>query len=974
MIARAVLLIITCAIPPAAIAQSTWYVDDNALSDPGPGDTAVSDPAEDGTAGHPFDAIQEALDAALAGDTVLLRDGTYTGLGNIKLNFAGKDLTLISQNGPAACIIDGQDDGPLLVFASGETPASVVQGLTLRNGRRRPVAQSDACGAGIYCVDASPTIFDCVIAENEVFDLDEAGDCFEGGGAYFQRSDARIIDCTFRENHGGSAGGEGLFIKQNGPGGGLFARGSNLLIEGCLFERNETGHGGDGGYGGAIGAFNSTLIVRNCGFLGNRGGDGGFRPVTSKLGAGASGAGLGGRNSTFTVENCWFQDNEAGAMGYDFIDGFFDDAGNGGAMWFEQCTVAVHNCRVIDNRAGDGRPNGGGGNGGGIALFESNATVINSLFAGNSAGRSDSGPLGRGGGIASEGPGATLTVINCTLAYNLPAGGAIHTDNALPTRGDGPSIPVLVNTIVRANAPVQIDGIVTATYSNIEGGRAGTGNIDADPHFRGPGGVDGNPATGFDGDYRPAYGAPGNDAADNTAVPTAATTDLDGGARFTDDPNAPDTGNGTAPLVDMGAYEANNGLPADCDEPFDPSLDCNGNGINDGCDIYTVDSDCDGNLVPDTCDLANGATDCNGNGLHDSCEIADGTTADCDGNGVPDTCDVAAGTAEDCNANGIPDSCDIAAGVASDCNSNGVPDACDIAVGTSDDCNADGVPDECIAPERIALDFGSNADLFDVSIAGANYVIPDEEPVTLEAWVYPRSIAGEQTVISKRPNNYALRIVDGRVRFRFVSPASGLNDFTTTAVVVPAGQWTHLAAVHTFGDSTASLIYVNGQQVAATWDQGSGGSAPNTDPEQDLVIGRLPDAAAFNGLIDEVRVWNRRRSAARIAEYMPRPVPTGAVGLLAHFPFDENAGATTLERVRNADAGVNGPGWVRDHLCLPCVSDLDASGLVDLDDLAALLANFGAAAPPAEGDIDSDGFVGLSDLARVLADFGRFCD
>jgi hypothetical protein len=43
---------------------ATIYVDDNAPNDPDPGNPAVSDPLENGTAEHPYDAIQQAIDAA----------------------------------------------------------------------------------------------------------------------------------------------------------------------------------------------------------------------------------------------------------------------------------------------------------------------------------------------------------------------------------------------------------------------------------------------------------------------------------------------------------------------------------------------------------------------------------------------------------------------------------------------------------------------------------------------------------------------------------------------------------------------------------------------------------------------------------------------------------------------------------------------------------------------------------------------
>ena len=86
--------------PGAAVARTIWYVDDDAPGDPGPGDPAVSDPLEDGSAAHPFDAIQEGINAAVSGvNDVLVLDGTYTGAGNNDLDFGGKAITVQSQNG-----------------------------------------------------------------------------------------------------------------------------------------------------------------------------------------------------------------------------------------------------------------------------------------------------------------------------------------------------------------------------------------------------------------------------------------------------------------------------------------------------------------------------------------------------------------------------------------------------------------------------------------------------------------------------------------------------------------------------------------------------------------------------------------------------------------------------------------------------------------------------------------------------------
>ena len=61
----------------AVTAGITIYVDDDAPNDAGPNDPNVSDPLEDGSAEHPFDRVQEALDVALPVDLVQILPGAY---------------------------------------------------------------------------------------------------------------------------------------------------------------------------------------------------------------------------------------------------------------------------------------------------------------------------------------------------------------------------------------------------------------------------------------------------------------------------------------------------------------------------------------------------------------------------------------------------------------------------------------------------------------------------------------------------------------------------------------------------------------------------------------------------------------------------------------------------------------------------------------------------------------------------------
>ena len=167
---------------------------------------------------------------------------------------------------------------------------------------------------------------------------------------------------------------------------------------------------------------------------------------------------------------------------------------------------------------------------------------------------------------------ATLTITNCEFTSNHATddeGGAIHCvqssnvtvanstffENTASLQGgalssDGSSAPAISNSIFWGNTPDQIrDNGQTVSYSIVEGGFAGTGNLDEDPLFTFLG------DEAFDPDLTLRAGSPAIDAANNNLVPMGVTADLDGNPRFVDDPSVADTGVGTPPIVDMGAYE-----------------------------------------------------------------------------------------------------------------------------------------------------------------------------------------------------------------------------------------------------------------------------------------------------------------------------------------------------------------------------------------------------------------------------------
>jgi hypothetical protein len=207
----------------ATLFESGIYVDDNAPGDPAPGNPDISDPCENGTWEHPFDAIKEAIGTAVDGNTIIVKDGTYTGTGNRNINFHGKAITLRSRNGPANCIIDCQQLGTGFEFSSEEWTDSVVDGFTIINGYDEDQGKG---GGGIHCAWSSPTIINCIITANKAW---------RGGAIFCNSANPTITNCTITDN-------ESLYDE----GGGICCWYGSPTITNCTISRNTSPYGAAG--------------------------------------------------------------------------------------------------------------------------------------------------------------------------------------------------------------------------------------------------------------------------------------------------------------------------------------------------------------------------------------------------------------------------------------------------------------------------------------------------------------------------------------------------------------------------------------------------------------------------------------------------------------------------------------------------------------------------------------------------------
>jgi hypothetical protein len=147
--------------------------------------------------------------------------------------------------------------------------------------------------------------------------------------------------------------------------------------------------------------------------------------------------------------------------------------------------------------------------------------------------------------------------------------------------------------------------------------------------------------------------------------------------------------------------------------------------------------------------------------------------------------------------------------------------------------------------------------------------------ITIEVWINQDSPdALDRTIIAKGPSttdvsNYDLRILRGKIRFLFKDPTISWKVYSTMNPVVSEKSWTHIVVVHVWGKATSTRIYVNGIERPGAWIVGNGNEVvnPNSYP---MYISGTEQLKGFNGIIDEVFIWNKALTDDEIKAHYER--------------------------------------------------------------------------------------------------------
>lgn len=393
-------------------------------------------------------------------------------------------------------------------------------------------------GAGIACDFG--WVHNCEIVANWGNHPDDVGGGIAASGDDFFPS--QIIDCSIRGNSAGRGGGLYIFpesmclaggqesaleflgnVASNFGGGICVSTQSVLIADGPISV--ETNWAADGGglaalegaqilfeaanalppptfcgnvatnNGGGIYATGSTTTLTLTGVRFGQTNDASQGNVALGNANGSGGGGIAlyhgtleGTELSFAYNRCAFR--HGGAILLDHAQATLTSAAPS-----DSPATAQPACRFLVNQATNN-------NGGAVYAYFSQVGISNALFAGNSAGRGgalhiDSGSFGVldnaifadneatiiGGGIRTYAGGEAHTecaLRHCTLTGNQPDGLAASNTPAVS----------LTNCIAYGNGSPQISPDLAVAFSDVQGGYLGTGNVDADPHFRDPAAFD----------------------------------------------------------------------------------------------------------------------------------------------------------------------------------------------------------------------------------------------------------------------------------------------------------------------------------------------------------------------------------------------------------------------------------------------------------------------------------------------------
>jgi hypothetical protein len=198
-----------------------------------------------------------------------------------------------------------------------------------------------------------------------------------------------------------------------------------------------------------------------------------------------------------------------------------------------------------------------------------------------------------------------------------------------------------------------------------------------------------------------------------------------------------------------------------------------------------------------------------------------------------------------------------------------------------------------------ALDFDGSDDYVAVPL-----VTTATQNLTITGWVYWRGTSAN-TILFYNGNTgssgWGVLVNNGSCAAgnKITVLNGGVScDRVSSTTILPTNSWTHIVLTR---DSTTWRLYVDGVQ------KHTGTGNPNTPTAASNIGASHSGSSVFNGLIDEVRIYNRALSAAEVARLYrltkPKILTPNNNGLVGYWSFNDGAGGYAGDMSGNGNTG-----------------------------------------------------------------------
>ncbi len=209
----------------------------------------------------------------------------------------------------------------------------------------------------------------------------------------------------------------------------------------------------------------------------------------------------------------------------------------------------------------------------------------------------------------------------------------------------------------------------------------------------------------------------------------------------------------------------------------------------------------------------------------------------------------------------------------------------------------------------------------DIAVIASQPGLSPTAAITVEAWIRPATLASttnQDRVVSKTAS-YELTVSTGDTGCGFGTSGHvqwratiGGTDARVCGGTLTTGAWTHIAGTYAAG---SFALYLNGARVANASRTGT--LAVNANAVTIGNRGQLD--RAFDGGIDEVRIWSRALTQAELQANMASELGGSGTNLAAEYRFAEGTGQVIADATPNGHDGTRGqsaaaessdPAWV----------------------------------------------------------------